>query len=112
RVCPKKNCTCMLEHSLDILYHQDNYQSVIQEFTVLKDIDKINKQFFMEERKIKQECPICYEKATECILLCGHKFCRYCCHKCVNLCGDTCPTCRARIKYILGLEKLIPKVYL
>lgn len=46
------------------------------------------------------ECPVCYERATNCTLVCGHKFCKQCV-KTWYLKGAeaSCPMCRKKVHY-------------
>ena len=41
----------------------------------------------------REECAICYEKAVDCALPCGHLFCLACLRRCSS---KNCPLCRAR----------------
>lgn len=46
------------------------------------------------------ECPVCYERTTNCTLVCGHKFCKACV-KTWYLKGAeaSCPMCRKKVHY-------------
>ena len=46
------------------------------------------------------ECPVCYERVTNCKLVCGHQFCKTCV-KTWYLKGEnaSCPMCRKKVHY-------------
>lgn len=46
------------------------------------------------------ECPVCYERTTNCKLVCGHQFCKTCV-KTWYMKGaeSTCPMCRKKVHY-------------
>lgn len=46
------------------------------------------------------ECPVCYERTTNCTLVCGHQFCKTCV-KTWYLKGaeSSCPMCRKKVHY-------------
>lgn len=54
-----------------------------------------NLEYYMSQRNIEEECPICFDKCADKILNpCGHKFCGDCCDSFVDAQGMKCPMCR------------------
>ncbi len=45
-----------------------------------------------------EECPVCYENAANCKLVCGHHFCKSCV-KTWYMKGGSCPMCRKNVHY-------------
>lgn len=47
------------------------------------------------------ECPVCYEHASNCTLVCGHKFCKSCVKTWYTKGNGSagCPMCRRRVHY-------------
>lgn len=46
-----------------------------------------------EQKKLKKECPVCFDRVQNCSFQCGHVFCVQCASK-----VEQCPTCRVKVQ--------------
>lgn len=63
-------------------------------------------KFFNESKNIEEECPICYDTIADYIAEpCGHKCCRGCWNRMINVGIVNCPKCRAYVDDIQPVNK-------
>jgi SNF2 family DNA or RNA helicase len=54
-------------------------------------------KFYSTNKMVEEDCAICYERQSDTILECGHKFCNSCITQMTNMNHTRCPMCRREL---------------
>jgi SNF2 family DNA or RNA helicase len=60
-------------------------------------------EFYNTSQRTKQDCPICYDNEADVIANCGHKCCKECWDKLLDMSILDCPTCRTKITLLKSI---------